>query len=60
MQIYQKNGDAKLKYTFKYTFGGSRASKFIQFHAVLGRIWQNHAPWRVHAPPGEILDPQLL
>ena len=41
------------------------ASKFFQFHAVFGRIWQNCVftppPWRVHAPPlGEILDPSLL
>ena len=32
------------------------ASKFFQFHAVFGRIWQNCVfmpppPWRVHAPP---------
>ena len=44
---------------------GTRAplgSKFFQFHAVLGKIWQNHVgtPWRVGTPTsGEILDPPL-
>ena len=40
-----------------------RWSKFFQFHAVFGQIWQNH----MLAPPGswrpllgEILDPQLV
>ena len=40
-----------------------RGSKFFQFHAVLGEIWQNRMlapPWRVGALLGEILDPPLV
>ena len=34
--------------------------KFFQFHAVFGRIWQNHAPLEDSRPHlGEILDPPL-
>ena len=41
----------------------TRWSKFFQFHAVFGQIWQNHmlAPPRELAPLlGEILDPPLV
>ena len=51
-------------YIVKFWTRAPRGSKFFQFHAVFGKIWQN----RMLAPPlgswrpllGEILDPPLL
>ena len=51
-------------YIVKFWMRAPRGSKFFQFHAVFGKIWQN----RMLAPPleswrpllGEILDPPLL
>ena len=59
------------QYTVAGLKGGTRdarpspwGSKFFQFHAVFGEIWQNHMlapPSRVGAPDlGEILDPPLV
>ena len=45
----------QLLHSVKFTVAGLRGSKFFQFHAVFGKIGQNHMlapPWRVGAPPG--------
>ena len=51
----------------KETSGGSKGgrppgSRFFQFHAVFGKIWQNRmiaSPGRIDAHLGEILYPPL-
>ena len=62
-------GGANLSFGSGGSKGGARdeppwGSKFFQFHAVFGKIWQNRTYWRPHLETwcllGEIPDPPLF